>query len=265
MGITPLSASRQPSPLPPSHRRVDRVLKRFERGEIERVDWLDGLTMRAIDSLRRQHHAAAQQQVLVQGPAAAAGAAGAAASDAAPGPDAAAGTSSGSLTGANSGSNGASGGLQLVVELLTFPQAVVFQQAAVLGHAAPTAMSASTSDALGTPLPGTSGTGVVAPPPPGPGPGSGSGSSAAGGGIIQLNDPEIGRENPAELKAQKLARSVTRGMVDRNLKPDTEERQRISAVLDYPPNRCVQALLGVKGPGQGRTCCIAMQGRTGLW
>ena len=31
---------------------------------------------------------------------------------------------------------------------------------------------------------------------------------------------QAGRENPAELKAQKLARSLTRGVVDRDLKPN---------------------------------------------
>lgn len=50
---------------------------------------------------------------------------------------------------------------------------------------------------------------------------------------------QVGRENPSELKAQKLARSVTRGLVDRDLKPDVEEKRQIDAILLYPPNRCV--------------------------
>lgn len=49
---------------------------------------------------------------------------------------------------------------------------------------------------------------------------------------------QVGRENPSELKAQKLARSVTRGLVDRDLKPDVEEKRQIDAILLYPPNRC---------------------------
>ena len=48
---------------------------------------------------------------------------------------------------------------------------------------------------------------------------------------------KVGRENPSELKAQKLARSVTRGLVDRDLKPDVEEKRQIDAILLYPPNR----------------------------
>ena len=50
---------------------------------------------------------------------------------------------------------------------------------------------------------------------------------------------QVGRENPAELKAQKLARSVVRGVLDRDARPDTQERARITAVLQLPPNRCV--------------------------
>ena len=48
---------------------------------------------------------------------------------------------------------------------------------------------------------------------------------------------QVGRENPSELKAQKLARSVTRGLVDRDLKPDVEQKRQIDAILLYPPNR----------------------------
>lgn len=34
-------------------------------------------------------------------------------------------------------------------------------------------------------------------------------------GLSVLQDPEMGRENPAELKAQKLARSMARGIADK--------------------------------------------------
>lgn len=49
---------------------------------------------------------------------------------------------------------------------------------------------------------------------------------------------QVGRLNPAELKAQKLARSGAGGGGDRNAKPDVDERRAINAVLNYPPNRC---------------------------
>jgi hypothetical protein len=47
----------------------------------------------------------------------------------------------------------------------------------------------------------------------------------------------VGRLNPAELKAQKLARSGVGGGGDRNARPDVDERRAIQAVLNYPPNR----------------------------
>ena len=56
-----------------------------------------------------------------------------------------------------------------------------------------------------------------------------------------LQDPEVGRDNPAELKAQKLARSFTRGVVDRSLRPDTEDKRRIQDILRLAPNRCLSA------------------------
>lgn len=61
--------------------------------------------------------------------------------------------------------------------------------------------------------------------------------SSPSASLLPLYDPEVGRENPSELKAQKLARSVTRGLVDRDLKPDVEEKRQIDAILLYPPNR----------------------------
>jgi phosphatidylinositol 3-kinase len=48
---------------------------------------------------------------------------------------------------------------------------------------------------------------------------------------------QVGLDNPAELKAAKLARSVTRGLIDKDLKPNSDERRRIQAVLQLPPNK----------------------------
>eukprot|EP00887_Chlorella_sp_A99_P006299 scaffold3.g6299.t1 len=181
--------------------RVEQVLKRYERGEIPHVDWLDRLAMRTIDGLREQeaHEAAA-----------------AAAADAAGG-----------------GGDGAAIGprLTLLLELPSFPRAVIFaQQAAPAAHA-PAAPPGAAGGAVAE-VSGGSGVGAAGAPPPGV-----AGAAGGSGSIILLSDPEVGRENPSELKAQKLARSLTRGLVDRALKPDTEERRAIAAVLAYPPNR----------------------------
>ncbi len=34
------------------HRRLEQVLKRYSRGEVPRIDWLDPLTFTALDHLR---------------------------------------------------------------------------------------------------------------------------------------------------------------------------------------------------------------------
>lgn len=52
---------------------------------------------------------------------------------------------------------------------------------------------------------------------------------------------QVGRDNPAELKAQKLARGLARGVIDRDLKPNSEERRRIMGLLRLPPNKPLHA------------------------
>ena len=199
---------------------MERVAKRYARGEVEHVDWLDRLALRAVGDLRARE-AARRADADDEDAMPAAAAAPAASADTAGAPDAAA------LV--------APGGLQLAVELPAFPRAVIYQQAGVGAHggAAGAPTPGATADAISTPLPGTGGAGggalgaagAGAPPP-----------SAAS--LILVHDWEAGRGNPAEGKAAKLARGLSRGLVDRRLKPDTEERRRIEAVLDHPPNRC---------------------------
>jgi hypothetical protein len=72
---------------------------------------------------------------------------------------------------------------------------------------------------------------------------------------------QVGWENPAELKAAKLARSVTRGVIDRDLKPNGDERRHIAAVLRLPPNKPLQAeakalLWRFRCAGQACSCCV---------
>uniref|UniRef100_A0A0D6QW47 phosphatidylinositol 3-kinase n=2 Tax=Araucaria cunninghamii TaxID=56994 RepID=A0A0D6QW47_ARACU len=55
--------------------------------------------------------------------------------------------------------------------------------------------------------------------------------------LVRVWDPEVGRTNPCENKQVKLARSLTRGVIDRELKPSSDERKEISKILKYPPTR----------------------------
>ncbi|KAG6471834.1 hypothetical protein ZIOFF_069281 [Zingiber officinale] len=55
--------------------------------------------------------------------------------------------------------------------------------------------------------------------------------------LVTVWDPEVGRTNPSEHKQLKLARSLTRGIIDRDLKPSSNERKLIQGILKYPPTR----------------------------
>ena len=57
--------------------------------------------------------------------------------------------------------------------------------------------------------------------------------------LMWINDPEVGKENPSERKARKLARSVSRSVVDRDVKPDGTERAQLQAALRLPPTRAL--------------------------
>ncbi|RWR84950.1 Phosphatidylinositol 3-/4-kinase [Cinnamomum micranthum f. kanehirae] len=55
--------------------------------------------------------------------------------------------------------------------------------------------------------------------------------------LVIVWDPEVGRINPSEHKQLKLARSLTRGIIDKDLKPSSNERKSIQRILKYPPTR----------------------------
>ncbi|EFJ26575.1 hypothetical protein SELMODRAFT_97360 [Selaginella moellendorffii] len=55
--------------------------------------------------------------------------------------------------------------------------------------------------------------------------------------LVVIPDPEVGRQNPCENKQIKLARHVTRGVIDHELKPSITDRKEIARILQYPPTR----------------------------
>ncbi|KAK3284753.1 hypothetical protein CYMTET_7609, partial [Cymbomonas tetramitiformis] len=59
--------------------------------------------------------------------------------------------------------------------------------------------------------------------------------------LLWLVDSELAYENPALAKQHKLARGVTRGIIDSALKPDVKERREISRLLRLPPTRSLPA------------------------
>jgi phosphatidylinositol 3-kinase len=59
--------------------------------------------------------------------------------------------------------------------------------------------------------------------------------------LTWLVDDEVNfiMDNPAERKHQKLQRSVGRGVIDMELKPDGAEKRRLSAIIQLPPTRAL--------------------------
>ncbi|KAI3937878.1 hypothetical protein MKW92_004481 [Papaver armeniacum] len=126
--------------------RLDKLVNKYERGQIQRIDWLDRLTFKSIEKVKEKERY----------------------------------------------SKGNSH-LSLIVDFCSFEHRVVFQQ--IFCHHLLYLQQMSSL----------------------------------------LWDPEVGRINPSEHKQLKLARSLTRGIIDRDLKPSINERKSIQKVLKYPP------------------------------
>lgn len=132
--------------------RLEKLVNKYERGQIQRVDWLDRLAFKAMEKIKERE----------------------------------------------SNKNGSSH-IYLVTEFCSFEHRVVFQE---------------------------SGANFLIPSP-----------IASTNELVTVWDPEVGKINPSEHKQLKLARSLNRGIIDRDLKPSSTERKSIQRILKYPPTR----------------------------
>ncbi|KAK4789405.1 hypothetical protein SAY86_020724 [Trapa natans] len=132
--------------------RLEKLMNKYERGQIQRIDWLDRLAFRSIEKVKEQE----------------------------------------STRPGNSH-------LYLVVDFCSFDHRVVFQE---------------------------SGANFLLQPP-----------IVTTNELVIVWDPEVGKPNPSEHKQLKLARSLTRGIIDKDLKPSSTERKSIQRILKYPPTR----------------------------
>ncbi|KAJ6888609.1 phosphatidylinositol 3-kinase [Populus alba x Populus x berolinensis] len=132
--------------------RLEKLVNKYERGQIQCVDWLDRLTFKAMEKIKERENC----------------------------------------------KNGNSS-LYLVVDFCSLEHRVVFQE---------------------------SGANFLLPSP-----------IASTNELVTVWDPEIGKINPSEHKQLKLARSLTRGIIDRDLKPSSNERKSIQRILKFPPTR----------------------------
>ncbi|XP_059309314.1 phosphatidylinositol 3-kinase, root isoform isoform X2 [Lycium ferocissimum] len=132
--------------------RLEKLVNKYERGQIQRVDWLDRLAFKSMEKIKESEN-----------------------------------------------SRNGSSHLYLVVDFCSFEHRVVFQE---------------------------SGANFLLPSP-----------IASTNELVTVYDPEVGKINPSEHKQLKLARSLNRGIIDRDLKPSSTERKSIQRILKYPPTR----------------------------
>ncbi|XP_073105655.1 phosphatidylinositol 3-kinase, root isoform isoform X1 [Elaeis guineensis] len=132
--------------------RLERLVNKYERGQIQHIDWLDRLTFKAVEKIKERESSRRDNSHI-----------------------------------------------SLVVDFCSFEHRVVFQE---------------------------SGANFYAPSP-----------VSSTNELVTVWDPEVGRTNPSEHKQLKLARSLARGIIDRDLKPSSNERKSIQRILKYPPTR----------------------------
>uniref|UniRef100_A0ACD5X4Y6 Uncharacterized protein n=1 Tax=Avena sativa TaxID=4498 RepID=A0ACD5X4Y6_AVESA len=136
--------------------QLERLVNKYERGQIQHVDWLDCLVFGAVDRVKEKECEKLENSFP-----------------------------------------------SLVVEFCSFEHRVVFQE---------------------------SGANFYAPAP-----------VSLSNELVTVWDPELGRTNPSEHKQLKLARSLTRGIIDKDLKPSSNERKFLQRIIKYPPTRAIQA------------------------
>ncbi|XP_077244146.1 vacuolar protein sorting 34 isoform X2 [Tasmannia lanceolata] len=132
--------------------RLAKLLNKYERGQIQRIDWLDNLAFKSMEKIMERES-----------------------------------------------SRCGNSNLNLIVDFCSFEHRVVFQE---------------------------SGANFFSPSP-----------VSSTNELVIVWDPEVGRINPSEHKQLKLARSLTRGIIDRDLKPSSNERKSIQRILKHPPTR----------------------------
>ncbi|TVU42112.1 hypothetical protein EJB05_08502 [Eragrostis curvula] len=135
--------------------RMERLVNKYERGQIQHVDWLDRLAFSAMEKAKEKQCEKKTNLYPC-----------------------------------------------LVIEMCSFEHRVVFQESGANFYA-PTPISLSNE-------------------------------------LVTVWDPELGRTNPSEHKQLKLARSLTRGIVDRDLKPSSNERKLLQTIIKFPPTRALE-------------------------
>jgi len=194
--------------------RFERAREQYERGEMRPVSWLDQLAFERMDGLR------GASMLLDEGLG-----------------------WSGGVAGGHSSCDGgvalrqlARGGGVLSVILPTFGSPVLYECEAYANAPAPLpallALHGSGADGVGAragTLGGDTGSGATTLGAP-----SGAAPARWAAQLVLIDDAEVDAPNPVELKYRKLARDLLRGLIDRDLQPNREEKTQIAAIIGSP-------------------------------
>ncbi|KAL6752332.1 putative phosphatidylinositol 3-kinase [Haematococcus lacustris] len=241
----PASPSSTPGKQPLAERgrlgALEHLQAAYMRGDLPAISWLDTLSFAAIQELQHQAHLHQPQGHLQLQPSQ---------------PTVAVAQAAGDERATASRVQREAADLLLVLDLPYFPHAVLYQQhgsstaaggVAGIGPMATQGTASSTGGASGSEAGSALGLAARARfwntrgAEPGSGPQPATVDRSVVEGIVVLEDAEVGRDNPAELKAQKLARSLTRGVIDKDLKPNSEEKKALGLIIKLPPNKPLHA------------------------
>lgn len=199
--------------------RLEKLIKRHERGDLPRVDWLDKLAYRQVEKVYQAESQSSDRLFLyVDLPRFELPIVYCEAESILPSADASNGLPSltGPLVGSSTGVSNTGTGVQHKET-----GGGAGQSAAVSGHSTASgnpssaaAAAAAAAAALSTADPNR----ITA-------------------SLFTIFDPEIARSNPVEAKHRRLVRSHRSGPLDRELKPSAEVRDELNDILSYPPTR----------------------------
>ncbi len=199
--------------------RLEKVIKRHERGDLPRVDWLDKLAYRQVEKVYQAESQSSDRLFLyIDLPRFELPVVFCEAESMLPSATASNGLAP--LAGTSMGSNAGPSGLSV----------------AGGGHDVGSAASQAGSSSAGTAASGNPTTAAAA-----------AAAAAAAlstadpnritSSLFTIFDPEISRSNPVEAKHRRLVRSHRSGPLDRELKPSAEVRDELNEILSYPPTR----------------------------
>ncbi|KAL8857664.1 MAG: hypothetical protein Q9178_005829 [Gyalolechia marmorata] len=203
--------------------RLEKLFKKHELGEIQRVDWLDQMVFRAVEKKRQEVEASAKLALK--------------ASHNLKSKEGAKGDSVEQGGGNASEDDGSKH--TLIIEFQRFDFPVVYTDFQY--SPTPVSFMAQQSTAAGN---------VHLKPPPevhlGPGidgvENGPEGDDVNAPPLIRIYDPEVGqKDNPAESKHRRLVRSHRTGVLDRDLKPNAKIRDELNTIMSYGPTQKLEA------------------------